>query len=530
MGRIVTTCAWLALATVGRAQVTLFVDADATGANDGSSWANAFAELQDGLAAASSGDRIWVAEGTYLPDWDPQSGVHTGSRTASFPARPDVKMFGGFAGFEHTLAERDILGNPTILSGDLNGDDAPGFQNRSDNSYHILVNQTKGLEFTADGFTFVGGQADGPTSFDQRGSVIYNSGGRLFVEACRMIECFASDAGGAVYNVTGGMILKQCLFKLNESRNGGAIYNTSAQSGTDQMGVLGCTLLGNKASGSGGGGNGGGLANVRGFITVQSSTFDNNRAEGNGGGAYDDSLQGQFIAVNTTFVRNVAGRNGGGYAKRIGGATFQMNVRYVSNKADIGGGMALFPGSFPLFLTNGLFAGNSAGTRGGAIDVQSQSPLILTNCTVVANTAPLTGGLHAQATGGTYNTIFWGNTDDGPDLQASQLVLASGGDVRFTSVEGWDGTLGGATNDGSMPLFADPFGPDGMLGTLDDDYRQVSGSPMVDSGANAFTQQVGATLDLDLTNRFKDDPSTPDTGVGIAPIVDRGAYELKTSP
>lgn len=42
---------------------TIFVKADAAGANNGASWADAFKELQSALAVAVSGDQIWVAAG-----------------------------------------------------------------------------------------------------------------------------------------------------------------------------------------------------------------------------------------------------------------------------------------------------------------------------------------------------------------------------------------------------------------------------------------------------------------------------------
>lgn len=62
--------ALLALAlysTPAAAQGVLFVDADATGAADGSSWADAFPDLQQALAILEAGGEVWVAEGVYRP-------------------------------------------------------------------------------------------------------------------------------------------------------------------------------------------------------------------------------------------------------------------------------------------------------------------------------------------------------------------------------------------------------------------------------------------------------------------------------
>ena len=96
---------------------TMYVDIDATGNNDGTSWANAFTNLDTALAnwdIVLWGGEIWVAEGTYKPG----DGI---SRTAAFNVKSN--MFGGFNGTETNRGDRDIAANPTILSGDLLGND-----------------------------------------------------------------------------------------------------------------------------------------------------------------------------------------------------------------------------------------------------------------------------------------------------------------------------------------------------------------------------------------------------------------------
>src|SRR5690606_29599772 len=45
----------------------LYVDRDASGNNNGSSWSDAFTSLQDALLLAYDGSEIWVAEGIYTP-------------------------------------------------------------------------------------------------------------------------------------------------------------------------------------------------------------------------------------------------------------------------------------------------------------------------------------------------------------------------------------------------------------------------------------------------------------------------------
>src|SRR4030042_6051166 len=128
-----------------------YVDDDATGANDGSCWEEAFVYLQDALAAAHYGDEILVAQGIYKPDQG--SGVTTGDREATFQLINGVTIKGGYAGLgEPDPNARDVDLFHTILSGDLNGDDVdvpePGDlwyeSTRADNSFHVVVGSGTG--------------------------------------------------------------------------------------------------------------------------------------------------------------------------------------------------------------------------------------------------------------------------------------------------------------------------------------------------------------------------------------------------
>src|SRR5262249_8899599 len=123
----------IALSSSSASAGTLYVDASlGSGANNGSSWADPFRGadgVQNALTAAVSGDQVWVAQGTYLPSI-------TGNRAIAFALKTGVAIYGGFAGGETNLSQRDPVAHVTILSGDLNGDDASNLLN--DNSYHVV--------------------------------------------------------------------------------------------------------------------------------------------------------------------------------------------------------------------------------------------------------------------------------------------------------------------------------------------------------------------------------------------------------
>ena len=71
--------------------VVIYVDSNAAGSNDGSSWADAYNSLQGALDVADPCDQIWVAEGTYRPSklTDPSK-----PRSATFQLGNGVGLYG----------------------------------------------------------------------------------------------------------------------------------------------------------------------------------------------------------------------------------------------------------------------------------------------------------------------------------------------------------------------------------------------------------------------------------------------------
>ena len=127
----------------------IYVDEDATAGNDdGTTWANAFLKLQDALDIATSGNEIWVAEGTYYPDEG--DSVTNDDISESFHLVAGGEIYGGFDGTETARSQRDWENNETILSGDIDKDGLLDIDNST-----IVVEGADNA--TIDGFTITSG-------------------------------------------------------------------------------------------------------------------------------------------------------------------------------------------------------------------------------------------------------------------------------------------------------------------------------------------------------------------------------------
>ncbi len=280
----------------------IFIDENATGANNGSSWADAYTKLQDALSIAVQGDRIWVAAGTYKPD---QGGGQTpGNRTATFQLINSAALYGGFAGGETSLEQRDWENNVTILSGDINTPDV-----NSDNSYHVVTGSGTNPTAVLDGFTITGANADGSAS-NSDGGGMYNYEGSPTVSNCTFTDNTVQDDGGGMYNdYHSDPIVVNCTFSENRADDsGGGMTNDDISNPT----LVNCIFRNNDANGSGGGGIYNGEASSPILINC---AFSNNHATSRGGGIYNRGETANDSAptlINCTLSANSAGSWGGG--------------------------------------------------------------------------------------------------------------------------------------------------------------------------------------------------------------------------
>jgi hypothetical protein len=299
------------------------VDVNATGANNGSSWADAYTGLQSALSAVG-GDEIWVVAGTYKPTTD-------ANRTISFVMKENVAIYGGFAGAETSRNQRDWVANQTILSGDI------GIENdNSDNSYHVVIGTNNSV---LDGFTITGGNAE-------YGGGMYNESSSPTVVNCTF-SGNSAGGGGGMCNWASSPTVTNCAFSGNSAIVGGGMCNESSSPT-----VVNCTFSGNSAEWGGGmfsesssptvtncafSGNsaivGGGMYNKSSSPTVVNCAFSGNSAEYSGGTYTEES---SLTLVNCTFSGNFTTTEGGGISNYGGGSLTVTNCILWGNTSPSG--------------------------------------------------------------------------------------------------------------------------------------------------------------------------------------------------
>ena len=283
--------------------------------------------------------------------------------------------------------------------------------------------------------------------------------------------------------------------------------------------------------------------------TVTGCTFIDNSAWWNGGGGMCNYSSSPTV-TGCAFIDNSADKGSGMYNANISSSPTVSNCIFSGNSADgnfsvgEGGGMSSYYSS-PT-VTGCTFRGNSA-VRGGGMWNTNNSPTV-TNCTFSGNLAyDFGGGMYNWFSNNptVTNCILWSNTasSGGNEIYNNGgIPIISYCDIEGSGASGggWDSSLGsdGGGNIDSDPMFVDPNGPDGVIGTDDDNFRLLAGSPCIDAGdSNSVPVDIldldgdgdpnePVPFDIDGLPRLYDDPNTIDTGIGAGPIVDMGAHEF----
>ncbi|HSW61427.1 MAG TPA: hypothetical protein VLJ60_11540 [bacterium] len=532
----------------------IFVKHDATGSEDGSSWENAFLDLQSALDAAVDGDQIWVAAGKYQPTsvhelvtMDDVSDEEKFNRYKHFRMKNGVEIYGGFAGTETELAQRDVEAQETILSCDLGETDE-----QYDNCFHIFYHPAGvNLDNSAvlDGFSMMGGAADdvdphtaggamyndgsspvirngwiywnysfnGAAIYNKdsstkilnsqfvnndapysKGGAIYNENSNIEISECDFANSWAEgdneSNGGAIYSTGGKTVITDTVFRLNRAQMGGAIFIESGD-----MEITDCTFDENKSENGGAINLNNSSAVISDTMFKYNTTYSYGDTDGRGGAIR--MIKSELTILNSVFSQHIAGDGGAIYSSNFGEDTSTLkiiNSAFSVNKMIDQGG-ALYLSKTTTDIVNSVFFKNyfgytSTGTYGGAIYKATSGSLTVTNSIFKANTAG--NGKHIY--------------DQGSNATVTYSCIVD------TSV--YPGT--GNINDEPL-MIAPEYNPL--------NFGLEVGSPCIDTGSNtpfdAGNIAEGITKDLIGNDRIiKGKDASPSA------IVDMGAVEFKPAP
>lgn len=420
---------------------------------DGRSWATAFPDLQTALKYSCNGiyaRNIWVAQGSYKPSV-------TGATDESFVLHSNMKVYGGFAGDEANLNQRDSTGatQTTVLSGDLQDDN-----DSTNNTKNVVFIDNTDSTAELNGFTITNGY-----------------GGR-------------GNAGAGIYCFNSNAILRNLVVTRNSGTliaGGMGIFNSGIK--------LSNSRFSNNASGTGSG-----LYAVNATIygttfrhpQLNNVIFENNTATLGGGGIHNRETD--MTLTDVTFTGNKATNYGGGMMNEIGSVTLKhvtFNENQVTDLAPIAnsGGGFYTNGNSNIVLSDVLFTHNKANYGGAAYIQMTTGSTTFINTTFAGNEAHLSGNTlyHYEGVVRLRNCIFDTVTNNKGNISS----LSSPANISITSSLFRGGFPPLFINGGNNLLFKDPMFTDAPGG----DYSLMPCSPAINAGNNSFIY-TGNTTDL----------------------------------
>ncbi len=480
----------------------IYVDWNASGANDGTSWNDAFNTLQDALAVAVSGDSVLVAEGTYTPSV-------ISDNTESWDIPTGVKLFGGFtSGDNFTDRDSTRATKQTILSGEVQGDAD------STNNTTRLFDLNGVSDIIIDGFVIEHAYTT------TNGGVLYATATTLEFRNCHIQNnaCATTGVSGAVLYLNSGKVdFYYCDINNNYGQNqtGGVLRFQGASNGGS---FYQCDIHHNSYA------NNQLLFGGNNIIMESCNLYDNTARTAASLVRIDQGSGGTGTFVNCSFVNNGPG-NGGGAISAYGDV-FISSCEFIGNTANRGGAIWMqgtFGGQYT--VTNSSFINNTATlTNGGAVYLifMPNGTNSFINCTFAGNDGQDTNGevfyMQGDNNAGNGNgileldnCIIWGNGT----AQAFDLVYDVTVVDQNTIIE--NGEQGGINAD---PLFNN-------LAAFDVSLTDCS--PAIDAGS--ATHLTSDIYDLDNDGDISE-PLPVDLNGNPRQFntVDMGAYEFQSVP
>lgn len=282
-----------------------YVSTSGSGSNTGLSWATATNSLQAAINNSSAGDEIWIKAGTYTTPF-----------STSFTMKNGVLIFGGFAGNETLVTQRNWRTNVVTLQG---------------NNASVITNNNISSSARLDGVTISNGR---------------------------------STAGGGMYNSNSSPIIANVTFENNQ-----ATYNGGGMFAADGNPWLTNVIFRNNVAGlNGNPGRGGGMYNDEAYPNVENCFFYNNVCTKDGGAVYNyvDIPGRKPLFTNCVFANNRSTGGAGGAIMNEYANTIITNCTFLSNSCTItgcGGAVHNYSpnGTSPLpvpVITNSIFRDN----------------------------------------------------------------------------------------------------------------------------------------------------------------------------
>lgn len=437
----------------------LYIKKGATG--NGSSWSNAYGDFQSAMNSTNAAIlQVWIAAGTYSPNYG-----------FSFSIKDGVKIYGGFAGTENDISQRDLKTNITNLQGIRN-----------------CVIRTKKLTAATllDGFTISDGFNQTDSSGNNgRGGGIFNDESFLTISNCIFINNTAS-AGGGISNTGGFPIITNCTFINNGAA---AIYNWSCSAT-----ITNCNFDKNISAVAA-------ISNQRSTITVTNCNFTENT--GTDGGAMYNEFSNVTVS-NCNFLKNNSKRalatiNGGGAMyNNFYSNIYIYNCSFIENSAPRYGGAMINNNLTNVTIVNSLFANNTAVTLGNELYSTVDINLKIINTTFV-NSGNDAIYFNNDGTMDFTNCIVWAKIESNTLFTAKNSLLLGKTNLANGNID--------ATGISDTQIFNNPSGGN---------FSLLEGGIAVNKGNNAvYDSAIFGTLDLSGRPRINET------------TIDLGAYESK---